>query len=186
MLKELEACLIQNHIQKFQIRKSHANKLPLPSNSFDSVFTFNAVHHFAIVEFLNEVVRILKPGGYLFIYTRLRSQNRRNIWGRYFPSFTKKETRLYELEEFKNIVEEVPDLAMEDVRYFKYQRTSSLDHLLQQAQHHHYSTFNYYTDDEFEKSLARFNQNIRRNFSDVEHITWTDENVLLIDRKRFH
>jgi hypothetical protein len=29
----------------------------------------------------------LKGAGRLFIYTRLRSQNRRNIWGRFFPRF---------------------------------------------------------------------------------------------------
>ena len=47
--------------------------------------------------FLQEASKTLKDGGYVFVYTRLKSQNARNIWGCFFPKFTEKEKRLYDL-----------------------------------------------------------------------------------------
>jgi ubiquinone/menaquinone biosynthesis C-methylase UbiE len=75
--------------------KASAERIPLANSTLDCVFTFNAIHHFNIVAFLNEVTRILKKGGKTFVYTRLKAQNATNIWGMYFPSFLDKEKRLY-------------------------------------------------------------------------------------------
>ena len=72
--------------------KSSAMCLPLRDESLNCVFTFNAVHHFTLLDFLRETERILRDGGFLFIYTRLRSQNSRSVWGRFFPMFDSKET----------------------------------------------------------------------------------------------
>ena len=77
-------------------------------------------------------------GGSIFIYTRLRSQNARNIWGRYFPLFPEKEDRLYELDELEGMIEAVDSLDIECAEQFKYRRSASLSHLtdLSRSNHH--------------------------------------------------
>jgi len=180
MLKQLSSYLKSHDIKKFQTMKAFARKLPLSDNSLDSIFTFNAVHHFKMSGFFNEVSRILKKGGYLFIYTRLRSQNKRNIWGKYFPFFNQKETRLYELNELKEILKNSSQLKIESMQFFKYKRISTLSRLISLAKNQHYSTFFLYTNKEFKQALERFEQNIKHHFEDLKNITWFDENVLLV------
>lgn len=96
--------------------------MSLKDNSLDCIFTFNAIHHFKILGFLKESSRLLKDNGYLFIYTRLRSQNRRNIWGKHFPLFNEKETRLYEINELKSLLRKINGIKIESMEYFKYAR----------------------------------------------------------------
>jgi len=186
MLKCLKEFLVEHKIRNFKTIKSFDRKLPLKDNFLDCIFTFNAVHHFKILQFLKESSRILKNGGYLFIYTRLRSQNRRNIWGKYFPLFNEKETRLYGLNELRSLIRKTPKLKIETIEYFKCARLSSLDWLLEQAQSHHYSTFYLYTKKELEVSLEKFKKNIQRNFKDLNKINWFDENILLVVRKQIN
>lgn len=183
MLEQLRSYLTPYKIQRLQIKKSFARRLPLEHKSLDSVFTFNAVHHFQINNFVDEVSRVLKNNGYLFIYTRSRTQNGRNIWGEYFHSFYQRETRLYEIEEVKAIVEKFPGLVIQDIKFFKYPRVSSLASLVERARCRHYSTFNFYTTTEFDKALDGFIQKLRLNFEDLNKISWFDENVLYVVRK---
>lgn len=96
MLNQLSGVLYRRKIKNFRVINSYAEKLPFKDASLDCIFAFNAIHHFKLLEFLREGSRVLREDGWMFLYTRLRSQNRRNIWGRYFPLFTQKETRLYE------------------------------------------------------------------------------------------
>lgn len=186
MLKHLTVLLVKHKIRNFKALQSFERKIPLKDNSLDCIFTFNAIHHFKVSQFLKESSRILKDGGYLFIYTRLRSQNRRNIWGKYFPLFNEKESRLYELNELRNLLGKAPLLKIESIEYFKYARLSSLDWLIEQVQNHHYSTFYLYRKKEFEQSLERFKRNIRRKFKDLDQIIWFDENILLIIKKQIN
>ena len=184
MLKHLEDFLVKHEIGKFKIIKASTEKIPLADNSLDCIFTFNAIHHFKPLDFLRESSRTLEDSGYLFIYTRLRSQNRRSIWGRYFPLFNEKETRLYELDELESLLTEIPQLNIGSIEYFKYSRLASLDWLVNQAQQYHYSTFCLYTKKEFGQSLEKFKQNIQKNFEDLKKISWFDENVLLVIKKQ--
>ncbi len=119
----------------------------------------------------------------MFIYTRLRSQNKRNIWGRYFPKFNEKEKRLYELNELEEMLKKIPVLGLESIEYFKYKRITELEWLVTQAKSHHYSTFYLYDEEEFEKALKEFRENIARHFKNLDRITWDDENIILVIRK---
>lgn len=186
MLKHLTGFLVKHRVKNFKTIKAFGRKIPLKDNYLDCIFTFNAIHHFKISQFLKESSRTLKEGGYLFIYTRLRSQNRRNVWGKYFPLFNEKETRLYELNELKSLLRKISRLKIESIEYFKYSRLSSLDRLIKQARNHHYSTFYLYTKTEFEQSLEQFKQNIQRKFKDLSKISWFDENILLVVRKQIN
>ena len=90
MLRQLTEYLTQQGIQVLQAIHASAINLPVRDAALDCVLTFNAIHHFEIQPFFREADRVIKDGGYLFIYTRLRSQNGRNIWGTFFPIFTSK------------------------------------------------------------------------------------------------
>ena len=170
-------------MQDFEAVKSIAENLPLATEHLDCVLTFNAIHHIQALGFLSEASRVLKRNGYLFIYTRLRSQNRRNIWGRHFPLFSEKETRLYESRDLEQMVEATAKLRIEDVRFFRYERASTLNRLLELVSHRHYSTFSQYTDSELRACVVQFEKNVRRTFDNPDNVRWTDENAMLTIRK---
>jgi len=50
-------------------------------------------------------------------------------------------------------------------------------------QKNHYSTFALYDKETFDESLEIFQQNIKNNFDDLDHIKWFDENILIEIRK---
>jgi len=183
MLETLGKYLKKQGISNFISILASAENLPSPSNTYDCVYTFNAIHHFNLLEFLHESARILKSGGYLFIYTRLREQNRSNIWGRYFPEFHQKETRLYTPDTLTQSVVAVPNLWIKSIEYFKYGRTSTLAQLVERVRAHHYSTFSLYSSEELEEAIAGFTQKIRNEFEEAHRIRWFDENVLFVIRK---
>lgn len=180
MLKKVSDYLKSHGIDNFKTIKADANDIPLENNSMDCIFTFNAVHHFDFVKFLGKSARALKRDGRVFIYTRLRSQNARSIWGRYFPLFSEKEIRLYELEEMKQWVQSVDSLSLEVIRSFKYKRLSTIERLVEQVRARHYSTFSLYEEDELDGALKTFQESIRARFQDTNRIEWFDENILLV------
>ncbi len=182
MLEQFKLHLSKSGSQVAGGIKASAMCLPFTEKSLNCIFSFNAVHHFALLEFLRETERVLQPGGYLFIYTRLRSQNSRNIWGRFFPSFASKENRLYELDELGKVIGKIPSLRLQEVRTFKFTRKSDLERLCEQARHHHYSTFDLYSHDEFKLAFNQFRKNLLNYFDDSGDIQWNDENTLLVFR----
>jgi len=178
MLKHLEEYISENQMTNFCVRLGDANRLPLETDSVDCILTFNAIHHFDIQKFFEEVTRTLKDDGLFFIYTRLRNQNSRNIWGKYFPLFVEMENRLYDFDKLKKHIQQA-DMRIHNKKIFGYERTSSLPKLLEKARENHYSTFSLYSNDTFEESIETFEQNIRNNFDDLENIKWQDENILI-------
>jgi len=184
MLNQLIKNLKEYKIKNFKTINASATALPVIANSLDAIVTFNAIHHFKLLDFLNETSRVLRDNGYLFVYTRLRSQNKRNIWGRFFPEFHEKEKRLYELSELREMLKKIPILILESIEYFKYKRIASLEWLIEQATHHHYSTFFLYDEKEFEEALREFQENITIHFKNPDSIIWNDENIMFIIRKK--
>ena len=165
-------------INNFCAAPGDASKLPLESESMDYIVTFNAIHHFDIQKFLAEVYECLKDDGRAFIYTRLRNQNSRNIWGQHFPLFAEMEDRLYEFEELQYAIKKA-DMKIIHTNVFGHNRTSSLVDLVNKAKNNHYSTFDIFSKSEFKKSLDTFKKNLADNFDDLENIQWQDENILI-------
>jgi len=178
MIQHLNDYLTEKKFTNFCARAGDASKLSLENNSMDSIMSFNAIHHFDLDKFFSESHEILKDDGKLIIYTRLRNQNYRSIWGEYFPLFGDMENRLYELNELKEYAKNA-DMSIKSTRVFGHARTSTLERLVQQAKGNHYSTFALYDEETFDESLDIFQKNIQKNFSDLEQITWHDENILL-------
>lgn len=178
MIKYLKEYLIENKFTNFCARAGDASKLSLENDSMDYVMTFNAIHHFDLEKFFSEVYGSLKDNGRLFIYSRLRSQNAKSIWGKHFPLFGDMENRLYELNELKEQVDN-SEMNIKSTRVFRHARNSSLDRIIHQAKNNHYSTFALYDEETFNESINIFQKNIEKNFNDLEQITWHDENILL-------
>jgi len=183
MLASLKKNLNGANGRKVKAVRAVARALPLSDESLDFLMTFNAVHHFDLPAFLSESARVLRQDGLIFVYTRLRSQNKNSIWGKYFPGFNEKETRLYEINEFLDAVGKEERLALESIEFFRYKREASLERLLEQVSNHHYSTFSLYSEEELERAIEEFKRNIERKFSDTSKVRWYDENIMFILRK---
>ena len=183
MLKTLDKYLKNHGVSNFTSMRSQAENVPIPSDTLDCIFTFNAIHHFSLPEFLQESARILKSGGYLFIYTRLLEQNKNTIWGRCFPKYNQKETRLYSLKTLTKTTVSAPKLWIKSIEFFKYKRIATLKQLIERAKACHYSTFCLYSPEELKESLAGFTQKVKKEFDDTKCIQWSDENILLVIRK---
>ncbi len=179
MLNQLEINLGRSGVSRFRTLLGRIETLDLERESLDAVFTFNAVHHFDFPAFLRIISRALREAGRIFIYTRTPGQNGESVWGKYFPKFTEKETRLFELSEMQKAIHESDTLHLAATRMFNYPRCFSLDRLLAQVRSRHYSTFSLYRRDELEEAIEVFRENINRNFSDPEDIRWADRNVML-------
>ncbi len=178
MLRELEKHMQSNGNQRFTVVNSSSEKIPIDKDTLGAIFTFNAIHHFSIIEFFQECSRLLVGNGQLFVYTRLREQNSRNIWGKYFPGFHKRETRLYQQGEIEKELSKVSSLELNSVTKFHYQRSESLDQLVRLVKQRHYSTFSLYNDTELADALSQFENNIRSEFSDTTNVYWEDENIM--------
>jgi len=174
---------ISSNFKNLQTKYAFAEKLPFDDNSLDCIFSFNAIHHFKINEFAKECNRILKNNGLLFIYTRLKDQNKSNIWGKFFPDFSKKENRLFDIQSLTKYISNQTSLNLKSSELLQHKRSSNLQKLVMKAEMKHYSTFSLYTISEFEKSLGKFKQNIYQNFNNPENIQWVDENTMFVFQK---
>jgi SAM-dependent methyltransferase len=183
MVEETSRFLEEQGQKNFGTCVIDASNLNLSENTLDFVTTFNAIHHFDPVMFLNQAAKSLQKGGYVFVYTRLKSQNARNIWGRFFPGFKEKEKRLYDLSRVEEWIDRLDFLVHEVIRFFRFKRTASLTHLLSQAEGRHYSTFSLYSEDEFSEAVDIFRRQIENHFVNPERIAWYDENVMIVFRK---
>jgi len=150
----------------------------------DCILTFNAIHHFDFVKFIETSDKVIKENGTIFIYTRLRSQNVSSIWGQYFPLFSERETRLYELYEMEQWIQSVDSLRLEIAKPFKYKRNTTIEQLVEKVKARHYSTFSLYEEDELDEVLKTFQENIRRLFQDTNKIEYFDENILLVLKQK--
>jgi len=174
---------ISSNFKNLQTKQAFAEKLPFDDNSLDCIFSFNAIHHFKINEFAKECNRILKNNGLLFIYTRLKDQNESNIWGKFFPDFSKKENRLFDIQSLAKCISNQTSLNLKSSEFFQHNRSSDIRTLVSKAEKKHYSTFSLYTVSEFEKSLGKFIQNIHKNFNNPENIQWVDGNTMFVFQK---
>jgi len=174
---------ISSNFQNLQTKQAPAEKLPFDDNSLDCIFSFNAIHHFEINEFAKECNRVLKNNGLLFIYTRLKEQNESNIWGKFFPDFSKKEYRLFDNHSLTECISSQTSLNLKSTESFQHDRSSDIRTLVSKAEKKHNSTFSLYTASELDKSIGKFKQNIYQNFSNPENIQWVDENIMSVFKK---
>ena len=157
-----------------------AERLPFAVGSFDAVLSFNAVHHFDLERFLTEVARVLRVGGRLIVYTRTPEQNRRTIWGRYFPHFAERETRLYTERTLCAAVEEARQFESVELRELPWVLRTSLSRLLDHARGGGYSTFRFYSSGELAEALGIFEARVRTTFDDPSALTVRNDHLMVL------
>ncbi len=126
---------------------------------------------------------MLTPTGQLVVYTRTPEQNRRTIWGRHFPEFAARETRLYRVKDVRAALQATGAFGSVRAQTVKWTVTTSLSRLVEQATHYHYSTFRLYSDDALRAAIDTFRQRVRQAFRDVTHITHDNDHVLVIAQR---
>ena len=181
MLDQLKSYLAGEGARGFSAKIADARDTPLADGSVDAVFCFNAVHHIGLFGFLREASRILKPGGAAFVYTRSREQNDQTAWGRHFPLFRRKESRLYEPDEFEFKVRRFPEFVIETVKTFIYERAHTPAELEEKAAARAYSPFLFYGPDEFSRAFEEFKENLKKTSG--EKIEWEDGRMMYVIRK---
>ena len=157
--------------------------LPFRASSYDVMTCFNAVHHFDLARFAAEASRVLTPTGQLVVYTRTPEQNRRTIWGRHFPEFATRETRLHEINDIRAALQATGAFGSVRAQTVPWTITTSLSRLVEQVTRYHYSTFRLYSDDALRAAIDTFCQRVREAFRDVTHIAHDNDHVLVIAQR---
>ena len=181
-------------LRQARIRNGHAGlrarhlvgsveTLPFRTSSCDVMTCFNAVHHVDVARFAGEASRVLTPAGQLVVYTRTPEQNRRTIWGRHFPEFATRETRLHDVEDLRSALLATGAFTSVHSQTVAWRVTTSLSRLVEQATHYHYSTFRLYADDALRAAIDTFRQRVRQAFRDVTRITYDNDHVLVMAQR---
>ena len=157
--------------------------LPFQTNSCDVMTCFNAVHHVDLAQFAGEASRVLTPSGQLVIYTRTPEQNRRTVWGQYFPEFAKRETRLHGVHEVQAALQATGAYTSVHVQSVTWTVTTSLARRVEQATHFHYSTFRLYSDDALRAAIGTFCQRVCHAFRNLTRITYENNHLLVIAQR---
>jgi len=160
-----------------------AEDLPFAAQSIDTLLSFNAVHHFNLTRFLAEVARVLRRSGVSVLYTRTPEQNRATVWGQYFPHFADRENRLHSTDEWGAALHASPGFTAVRLVPLPWTIQTSLSRLVHQAQTGHYSTFDFYTAQEFEDALRTFQRRLHAHFEDCSHMTVQNDHLLVVTRR---
>jgi ubiquinone/menaquinone biosynthesis C-methylase UbiE len=161
-----------------------AESLPFAARSFNAVLSFNAIHHFDLSAFLADVARVLQPHGRLIVYTRTPEQNQHTIWGQCFPHFAERETRLYGESTLRAAVYGTNEFESVDLLEMPWKLRTSLPRLLDQARSGAYSTFRFYSPQEFERALGAFEARVRADCDDPSAITAPNDHLLVLATRR--
>ena len=145
-----------------------AEQLPLSESSISVMFSTNAIHHFDLQAHFREVSRVLRPGGSYVVYTRFWKQNARSIWGQLFPHFAQRESRLYHPEDFERLDREFPELMLDSLDELSFEIPFSSERLLDAARQRKYSTFAFYSEEEFWRAYATFRSRLE-SWSESSH-----------------
>ena len=157
--------------------------LPFRAASCHAMTCFNAVHHFDLARFASEASRVLTPSGLLVLYTRTPEQNRRTIWGRYFPEFATLEHRLHTVAALRGSLHAPHAFASVRVQTIRWSVTTSLSRLLEQVTAYHYSTFRFYAPDRLHTALDTFQRRVRDVFRDCSRITFDNDHLLVVAQR---
>jgi excisionase family DNA binding protein len=122
MLKQLDVKIKADNISNIKLIESDGLNIPLKSDSIDFICAVFYLHHVEIISAaIDEIFRLLKKGGYLFIADFYEYNNEKflNEMHDYWPGFDEKKLKISLNERFKSIkLEELCKLKKEDIRVF--------------------------------------------------------------------
>lgn len=170
MIKEAMA---QSETASYECRwiEASSEATKLPSHSVSLVTSFNSIHYLPVQKTLDEVCRILKTGGYCAIYTRLREQELEHIWGRWFPGYLD-----HSLVPTRSYMKTLPKLnhhfQLEAFKDFRFPREANFDWICEQTSNKFYSTFDRYSQEEFDHTYKVFITNLKANYRKLNKIKY--------------
>jgi ubiquinone/menaquinone biosynthesis C-methylase UbiE len=179
-----QAYVRNSHVSRSaQYLVSASERLPFLTASCDAITSFNAVHHFDLDRFVSEASRVLVSFGQIVLYTRTPEQNRRTIWGRYFPEFATRETKLYRSLDLQLALQNTEFFDSVRVQVVPWKITLSLSRLIEQVTHFHYSTFRLYSDDLLREAIDTFKYRVGQAFSDTARITFNNDHIVVTAKR---
>lgn len=183
MLAQLRGRINNSRQRRYTLVRGAAEEVQFAPGSCDAVFSFNALHHFNLPLTLRNISHWLRSRGLAFLYTRTPTQNKRTLWGRYFPDFARKEKRLKSSAVLRSAVDATPGIETVEVKCFAFSRSASLKNLLNKVHSYHYSTFRMYGRLELGAACETFARRLKEDFPDTDDIHWTDYNLMLTIEK---
>ncbi len=150
----------------------------LKSHSVTVVTAFNSFHHLPIEGTVEEIKRILKPYGYLAIYSRTRDQEAEHIWGKLFPDYLDY-SQVLDRETLGGLAE-YGGLKLIEEKEFTFKRCVPFTRVYEQTENKHYSTLELYGEGDFKRAYGEFVENVKGSYGDLENITYESSYTLFL------
>lgn len=170
-LRNLTTYFSRHNVRNFSSGTSNAGAIPFADNSLDCVLSFNTLHRYDVPLFLNESIRVMKNGGYLFVYSRLREKNEK----------TNREE--FTLESLKKSIDAAGNVAVESVVFFAFNRLAAFEHMHFHSASPHEKTNPFYSPEELKEAIKDLSLDIEDIFAQHQQVRWFDENVLFVIKK---
>lgn len=145
--------------------KGSAEDIPLPEASVDGVLMFLSFHHFPDqLKALQEVHRVLRPGGAAFLRTQFADLMPDLFWYDYFPSARAVDAGMYlTLAETKALARDAGLQPADDVVRLTTEEPRTLRESYDRLSLRAISTFEYLPEDEIAPGFARFAADVERD-----------------------
>ncbi|MFI7060919.1 class I SAM-dependent methyltransferase [Kribbella sp. NPDC050124] len=138
-------------------RKGSAEAIPLPEASVDGVLMFLSFHHYRDQpKALEEVRRVLKPGGVAFLRSQFADLMPDLFWYDYFPSAREVDAGMYlSLDAAKRLARQAGLEPADDVVWVHTELPRTLRESYDRLELRALSTFEHLPDDEIEEGFTR-------------------------------
>ena len=145
--------------------KGSAEDIPLPEATVDGVLMFLSFHHFPDqLKALQEVRRVLRPGGVAFLRSQFSDLMPDLFWYDYFPSARVVDAGMYRsVAEVKALAREAGLQPAEDVVHVTTETSRTLRESYERLSLRALSTFEYLPSDEIESGFERFAADVARD-----------------------
>ena len=141
--------------------------------------SFNSIHYFPIKSTLEEIERVLRPGGRFAVYTRLREQEDEHIWGKWFPRYVE-----FSIAPPSDFMSRLSDHSRRFKlilsRRFTFERQTSLSVILEQTKNKFYSTLGRYPENAFDDAYEAFVDNLKFHYADPNNINYPSSYSLFV------
>ena len=145
--------------------KGSAEDIPLPEASVDGVLMFLSFHHFSDqLKALQEVHRVLRPGGVAFLRSQFSDLMPDLFWYDYFPSARAVDAGMYRsVAEVQALARDAGLQPAEDVVRETTESPRTLRESYDRLSLRAISTFEYLPEDEIAPGFARFAADVERD-----------------------
>ncbi|MEV5964266.1 class I SAM-dependent methyltransferase [Kribbella sp. NPDC051952] len=138
--------------------KGSAEEIPLPDASVDAVLMFLSFHHYPDqLKGLQEVHRVLKPGGAAFLRSQFADRMPDLFWYEYFPSAREVDAAMYlSVAEAADLARQAGLDAADEPVWVSGEKTRTLRETYERVKLRALSTFEHIPADELDPGFERF------------------------------